>query len=318
MRPDAFAEEHTDASGKFFTRLRRYQDVLRRLKPDLLVTTTGGAIEWALAGRRLGLPQLHAEDGFGPEESDTQLLRRVLFRRLVLSRVRGIIVPSHSLQDLVRKRWGLGFRPVVFIPNGVKLPPDPARQAIDRAALGLPADRPLIAWVGVMRPEKNLGRLLRAFSRVPASAMLVLIGDGRERPEVERQIQELGLDGRVRLLGFRDDAAAILSLFDLFILSSDTEQMPMVVLEAMAAGLPIVSCDVGDVRMNVAEENRPYIVERSDDALARAMNSLLSEPALRRQIGAANRTRVADDFTAEKMIERYISVYQSAIENRVR
>src|SRR5690606_34421165 len=200
---------------------------------------------------------LHFEDGFGPEEAERQLPRRVWTRRLALARS-DVVVPSHTLRTLATKVWRLNGRRVRHIPNGVR-PRRAFATTLAELGLALPSGRVRIAWVGALRPEKNPARLLRAFGSVKDDAVLLLIGDGPEREALEAEVSRLGLAESVRFLGARDDARDIIMQCDVLALSSDTEQMPLVVLEAMDAGLPVVSTDVGDVRRMVAEPNRPYV-----------------------------------------------------------
>jgi glycosyltransferase involved in cell wall biosynthesis len=97
----------------------------------------------------------------------------------------------------------------------------------------------------------------------------------------------------------------LLPCFDVFALSSDTEQMPLSVLEAMAAGRPIASTDVGDVAAMVADENRPYVAERSTERLARSIEALIKDPSRATAIGAANARRTREQFAQQRMFERF-------------
>lgn len=302
--------------GSFPERLLRYQATIRRFRPDLLATYNWGSIEWALATWLAPVPHIHVEDGFGPDEIDRQLLRRVWIRRVALAKSFKVIVPSRTLECVSRKVWRLPSRRILYIPNGAapltEKASDKARQA-SRQEIGVPEDVPVIGWIGAFRREKNVGRLMRAFAVVSENAVLVLVGDGRDRESIEAIARDLGIGGRVRMLGSRVDIESLLPLFDVLALSSDTEQMPVAVLEGMAAGLPIASVDVGDVRIMVAPENLPYIVERSDHALAEALAKLLESSALRRQIGQANLRAVQCRFSAARMIETYVSIFSEAV-----
>lgn len=309
-------------AGALPARLARYRTYLRKTRPDLLVTYNWGAIEWALAGRLTFLPLIHVEDGFGLEEASRQLRRRAWLRRLVLSGARAVVVPSRTLLAIAQHAWGLAPARLRYIPNGIMTRLSEAHAAdapaaggrLTRATLGLPDDAAIIGWAGTLRREKNLARLLHAFARQtprPAPA-LALVGDGPERPALESLARTLGIAARVHFLGTRADVERILPLFDIFALSSDTEQMPLAVLEAMQAGLPIAAVDVGDVRAMVAAANRPFIVERSEPALATALAALLAEPALRRRIGAANRAHAAA-FSFASMVEAYTELFRSSV-----
>src|SRR5690606_14357267 len=118
-------------------------------------------------------------------------------------------------------------------------------------------------WVGTLaglRKVKNLPALVRAFSRLPHEWQLVIAGEGPERAAIVAEAERLGIEDRVHLPGFVADPAKLAGLFDIFALSSTSEQFPISVVEAMAAGLPVASPMVGDVAAMVAEENLDFLV----------------------------------------------------------
>jgi glycosyltransferase involved in cell wall biosynthesis len=162
-----------------------------------------------------------------------------------------------------------------------------------------------IAWSGALRPEKNPVRLLQAFAPLRERATLLIIGDGPERPRVVAEARALELGHSVRLLGVRRDSRDILMQCDLLAVSSDTEQMPLGVLEAMDAALPVASFDVGDVWRMVSPENRPFVVAHSTPALTAALARLAANPELRRKVGAANRARAEEVYSADSMIRAH-------------
>jgi glycosyltransferase involved in cell wall biosynthesis len=307
---DAAFVEHVVPPGTLLARLSHYRGFLEANRPQLLVTYNWGAIEWAIANLAVGIPHVHVEDGFGPDEADRQLLRRVWLRRLALARSDAVVVPSATLDSIARQIWKLNPSRIHLIPNGV----DPSRynrapDAAFRARFDLPAGSLLIGWVGALRREKNVERLLRAFASTARDAYLLLIGDGPERDELDAIVRALSLGHRVRFLGQQGDVSSLLAQLDVFALSSDTEQMPMAVLEAMAAGLPIASVDVGDVRAMVAPENQRFVVGRTDEALAKALTDLLDDGALRKALGRANRERVTHRFHLRDMVRAYESLF---------
>lgn len=289
---------------------------LRRLRPDLLVTYNWGTIEWALAAAFTGIAYLHIVDGFGPEEADGQIPRRVWFRRLALARCARTVVPSQTLWRLASEVWRLPPGRLAHIPNGIDVERF-ARQPDARlvAELGIPRDRPVIGTLATLRPEKNISRLLQAFARVigEARASLVIAGDGPERPVLEAEAAAMGLAEHVIFTGAIDDPARLVGAFDVFALSSDTEQMPVSVIEAMAAGRPVVSVDVGDVADMVSAENRPFIVERQPAALAGAILAVLSDGDLREKIGAANRQCARQRYSLEGMLNAYGELHAAVL-----
>jgi L-malate glycosyltransferase len=299
--PVAFVGAPT-AEQSLPARLGAYRRMLRDLQPDLLLTYNWGSIEVALANRGR-IPHLHMEDGFGPEEARRQLQRRIWLRRLALAHSR-VVVPSLTLQEIALEIWRLRPNRVHYLPNGVA-PASTCATRLDTIAPGLPGGAVRIAWAGGLRREKNLTRLLQAFAPVKDKAVLLLIGDGPEKAAVLAEAERLALGTRLRLLGPRSDVRDILMQSDILALSSDTEQMPLVVLEAMDAGLPIVACDVGDVRYMVAPANRSFVVAPNDEAFAAALATLTATTEARQAIGEANRLHVRQFFSEERMIESY-------------
>ena len=288
--------------GDTIGNVRRFRAAIRRLGPSTMLTHNFGSIEWAIANRTGLVRHVHVEDGFGPEERSSQLPRRVWLRRLFL-RGRTVALPSQTLMRIATDIWRLDPERLRYVPNGIDLarfdgPPRPAPW---------PGEGPVVGTVAALRAEKNLGRLLRAFHRAAAltPARLVIIGDGPERPGLERLAGALGIADRVHFTGHVADPAALIKSFDIFALSSDTEQMPISLLEAMAAGLPTASTDVGDVRAMLPDENRPFVTVRDDDALAAALRELIGDPAMRRSLGAASRAKAERAFDQQRMFDRW-------------
>ena len=249
---------------------------------------------------------LHIEDGFGPEERDRQLPRRALIRRLVLARST-VVLPSRNLQRIATTIWRLPAARVRYIPNGIDLERFAAAHA-QTSGINTP---PVVGTVAALRAEKNLARLLRAFAAVATTAQLVIAGDGPEHAALRDLTRSLGLQAQVRFAGHIDDPAPIYAGFDVFALSSDTEQMPLSVIEAMAAGLPVAATDVGDVRAMLASENAPFVGKLHESDLARALTALLGDPALRARIGAANQAKARAEFGQAAMFQAYGALWRN-------
>jgi L-malate glycosyltransferase len=285
---------------------------LRRLRPDILITYNWGAIEWAMANRLFPVAsQLHFEAGFGKEEADIQIRRRVLFRRLALTRAAAVVVPSRRLEDLARRVWKLRPERIAYVPNGVDLArfADPPRDRIP--GFSRSPGEVVVGTVAPLRPEKNVARLLRAFAHLdgPPSTRLVVAGEGSERAALTQLAEGLGIAARVVFTG-HIAAEAVLGTFDVFALSSDTEQMPNALLEAMAAGRAVAAVDVGDVKDMVSAANRDFIVPRDDEqGLAQAMSRLLREPAKRAELGCHNRRRAVESFSQDRMFADYLRIF---------
>lgn len=293
--------------------LRASRGVMREEQPDLLLTYNWGAIEWALADRfRPICPHLHVVDGFGPEEATEQLTRRVWLRWLALSGPTTVVVPSHALHRLVVENWKLDPAKVRQIPNGVDAAAL-AREALAPWGLRRGPDELLFGTLGGLRPEKNLGRLLRIAAMLPKDLRwrLVIAGAGEQGAELEAEAQALGLAERVAFTGFVDRPGALLGELDVYVLTSDTEQMPISVLEAMAVGLPVLATDVGDLRrMLPAESRSTCVLARAEEkAFADRLAALLAAPDERRRLGDLNRAKAAE-FSLEAMVASYERLFR--------
>jgi glycosyltransferase involved in cell wall biosynthesis len=288
-----------------------YRRILREARCDLAITYNWGAIEWAFATRLIpGLRHIHIEDGFGPEEATWQLPRRVRFRRLALtSASTTVVVPSHVLHNIALQVWRLSAASVELIPNGVDLKRFAFVDVAQARALAGKADGEiLIGTVATIRPEKNLSLLIRAFAKLPLepATRLFIVGSGSETERLKATARDAGVQDRVVFFGFASKPELILRAFDVFAMSSITEQMPLGLLEAMACALPVAATAVGDIGQMVAEENRPYLV-RSEalDSLAGALWSLVQDPGLRSRIGHLNLAKAVAHYDQEAMFERY-------------
>lgn len=286
--------------------------LLRQVRPDVLVTGNWGSMDWAIARHALpGLRHLHIEDGFGPEEATRQFRRRVLTRRWVLRGSR-VVLPSLTLLRLARQEWRLPEAALRYIPNGLDLTRfNPEGPAVSPAPG--PPGVPLIGTVAALRPEKALDRLLRACALLAQRGnafRLAVIGDGPERGRLEALAAELGIAGQVVFAGHVPDPAAAYRALDIFALSSDTEQMPFSVLEAMGTALPVAATDVGDVAAMLAPENLPFVTPKTDADLAMALAPLLEDAVHRRAVGAANRGRALAEFSDEAMFQAYAALIE--------
>jgi len=299
----------------------RLQGLLRTLAPDLLLTYNWGAIEAVLAARLSRLcPVVHHEEGFRPDESpERQKKRRVLFRRYVLGgRVKQVVVPSRLLERVARSTWRISGDRVRYIPNAVdaeKFRPGPDDAGL-REEWGAGTDTLVLGAVAHLTPVKDLGTLLSAFatSGLRERALLVIAGEGEEKEMLHARSRQLGIDAAVRWLGGVKDTTPLYRAFDLFCVSSKTEQMPVAVLEAMSSGLPVLATSVGDLPVMVGEANRPYVVARENpEGYVDAMVELAGDAALRRKLGAENRAFCLAEYTPSRMTAAYQAVFESAL-----
>ena len=310
LDPDVrYRQADVPGGGGLIGRVLGYRKALELHAPDLLLTYNWGAIEWSMANLLVRLPEVHFEDGFGPDEAGGQLGRRIWTRRLVLRRARTVL-PSKVLLSHAENLWRLPKERLAYIPNGIDC------RRFQRSGEGAGRAEVVIGTVAALRPEKNLGRLLEAFALLPnrEAVRLVIVGDGPERTGLEARAGSLGIKDRVTFSGHCDRPETALAGFYMFALSSDTEQMPISLVEAMAAGLPVAAVAVGDVADMVAEANRSLIVETDAAALSKAMAALIDDPERRASLGKANRARAEDLFDERLMIQRYTDLFQKAMD----
>ncbi|HLI22402.1 MAG TPA: glycosyltransferase, partial [Stellaceae bacterium] len=220
-------------------------------------------------------------------------------------------VPSRSLEAIARREWHLPAARVRYIANGIDADgfaaggTEPPLFARDQGEI-------IIGTVAPLRPEKNVARLVRVFARIDTArpTRLAIAGGGAQRAEIEALASSLGIADRVIFLGAVEEPERALRLFDIFALSSNTEQMPMSVLEAMAVGLPVVSVDVGDVKAMLAPDNRRYVVAKADEpAFAKALMDLAASPKRRSELGALNAIHVRRHYSWEAMVDAYDRIF---------
>lgn len=315
----ALREDFPSLAGKPTPgRLQRLAQAMRGY--DLVLTYNWGAMDAALAHTLfrdfLSLPPLvHHEDGFNHDEAQGLKRSRNWFRRIALGRASALVVPSRRLEAIALGVWHQPSARVHRIANGIETAAFGRKPRAD--ALPRVIKRPGEKWLGTvagLRPVKNLPRLVRALGGLPDEWQLVILGEGPEREAIRAEALRLDLAHRVHLPGFITDPAAAIGLFDVFALSSESEQFPISVVEAMAAGLPVAAPDVGDVAVMVAAANRGYVTPAGDEAaLSQAIAGLAGDARLREALGAANRAKARAEYDAATMIAAYRTVYASAL-----
>lgn len=283
--------------------MKTFRAVIAEYRPDLVLTSNWGCIEWLFANRGRGaVPHIHFEDGFWPDERpDRQNFKRVLARRLAFRR-RGLafVAPSRVLKHVFTDTWKVGSERVHLIPNGVDT---------ERFSAGARPERPVvIGTVAALRAEKRIDRLIDCFRAMPESDVrLLIVGDGPERAALEAQAAGL----RVTFAGAQSDVAPLLAAIDVFALSSDTEQMPISLVEAMVSGLPVVATDVGDVADMVGQTNRQYVTPVEDErALTGSMVALSTNSESRRALGLENRSKALAEYGLDRMTRRYDALFR--------
>ena len=299
----------------------RLQRIARAMRGyELVLTYNWGAMDAVMAHTLFAdlyrlPPLIHHEDGFNADEQGGLKARRNWYRRLALGRTRALVVPSEVLEEIALTVWAQPIGRVHRIANG-----------IDTAAFAKPARADALQgiikrkgeqWVGTLaglRPVKNLPGLVRAFAPLPPHWQLVIVGEGPEKLAIRSEAERLGIEDRVHLPGFAPDPARFVGLFDVFALSSHSEQFPISLVEAMAAGVPVAAPAVGDIAAMVSDENRPLINRAGDEpALSGALLTLAGDAELRGRLGKANRAHARAHYEEKAMIDAYRRLYARAI-----
>ena len=286
---------------------------------DLVCTYNWGAMDAVMAHTLFkdlhGLPPLiHHEDGFDESEARKLKTSRTWYRRIALGRAAGLVVPSERLEEIALVDWQQPLGRVKRIPNGIDTKAFAMRPKKDALRL---IKHPGEYWVGTLaglRTVKNLPRLVRVFSQLADNWQLVILGEGEAHDAILAEADRLQINHRVHLPGAVDDPARVIGLFDIFALSSDSEQFPLSVVEAMAAGIPVIAPAVGDIAGMVSEANAEFIAPPGDEEeLGMALVQLAVSKELRKEVGEANRAKAVAEFDEAKMVATYRRLYSSAM-----
>jgi glycosyltransferase involved in cell wall biosynthesis len=308
----SFEVAHVPATrGRNLNNVPRFAAALRKLSPDRLVTYNFGSIEWAFANVFCRLPHVHVEDGFGPDEAEGPFLRRSILRALAFRLSRSVLVTvSEPLSQIARGKWWVPPDRIKLIPNGIDVYSGPLISERQRRSRFSENGEVVIGTVAGLRPEKRIDRLLHAVSLFPEDLAykLVIAGDGALGSELRALASELGIAENIQFLGHVDDVLPLYSEFDVFALSSDTEQLPLALLEAMAAGLPVASTDVGDIRHVVSADNQAWLCGRDAKHLSQVLLQIIESPQHRHEVGDANSRIVRDRYNSSAMNQAWRNV----------
>ncbi len=279
--------------------------LIRARRPHLVHTHSSKAgLLGRLAARLEGVPAVHTAHAWSFSDGLPWRQRgpAIPIEALAACWTRRFIVVSEADREIALRFGVARAEQVRVVHNGVPEVIPRARPSADGA--------PVIGMVARLAAPKDPLTLLRALAPLRVPYRLDLIGDGPERPAVVAEVQALGLGARVRMLGDRRDVPELLAGMQVFTLVSRQEGFPLVILEAMRAGLPVVASDVGGVREAVAEGVTGALVARGDVAgLRAAFLRLLSDPGLRARQGQAGRQAWERRFTAARMIEATLNIY---------
>ncbi|MBD2842276.1 glycosyltransferase family 4 protein [Erythrobacter rubeus] len=295
--------------------------IAQALKPyDLILSYGWGAMNVAMAhtvfAQQLGLPPLiHHEDGFDAGAVQELSFRRNWYRRIALGRAHSLVVPGETLEKIAVDVWKQPRQRVVRVPPGIDTKafarkPDPGKLRLVK--------REGEVWIGTLSDlgaNEQLPRLVEAVPDLPENCHLVILGEGPEKEAIQDAAVGREVSHRVHLLGAIDDPSKVIGLFDIFAQALTTEQFPLAVVKAMAAGLPIVAPDVGDIKGILGERNREFITATGGaEALAAMLGEFARDPDLAKRIGRENREKARKLFDISRMAERYADLYSGALD----
>lgn len=303
--------------------LGQLRRILREVRPDVVHTHSSKAgVLGRMASRSTGIGvRIHTPHTFAfLFDAMFSNAKRRLFRSIegfLGKQTHRLIAVSQSEAETIGKSGVVHPDCVRVVPNGVDPTGFTGRDPVSRTSLGVPEGAPLLAVIGLLNVAKGQDVALHALSKNPArDTHLLIVGHGEERETLESLCAELGLTGRVHFLGWRDDVPEILASCDALLLPSRWEGMPYIVLEAMAASLPVIATRVdGAVELVVEGETGFLAGVGEPEELAGAIGRFLAcSVEDRKALGRAGRERLAQHYTLERMRERLDAVYREALQ----
>ncbi|MCA9074186.1 MAG: glycosyltransferase [Planctomycetaceae bacterium] len=295
----------------------RLTRALREFQPELLQTFMfHGNLVGRIAAWWAGVP--HVVAGVRVVEPDMRW--RMRLDRWTNRLVDHTVCVSRAVADAYLD-LGYGEDQLTVVPNGVDFERFANAEPADLTTFGIPRNSHTIISVGRLHPQKGFDRLIDAFADVTARATvdepfhLMIVGEGPERQMLESQIDRLGLNAHVHLIGRQPETAPLLRATDLFVLSSRWEGMPNVLLEAMAAGLPCVATNVEGVAELITDEKTGLCVsvDGTDELLSAAIERLITNTTFAGEIATSGQARVREAFTWEQTIQGFESVWERVL-----
>ncbi len=257
-------------------------------------------------------PLIHHES-----EAEQPSAVRNIYRRFALGKSAGVVVSSERMEEMALVQWQQPIGRVKHIPSGIEVRKYAKRPAHD-VLPGL-IKRTGEKWVGTvanLAMTDELSRLIKICATLPENWHLVILGEGTERQAILDEADRLEVNHRVHMPGQIDDLSQVLGLFDIFASVSDASRSSRTLIEAMAAGLPIIAADDGDAENFVAQENRAFVASPHaiEQDLTRNITKLAADKGLRAKLGDANRRKALSDYDEQKSIATYRRLYASAMQ----
>ena len=295
-----------------FARLRDFTRFLKERKFSVVHThLTYANIIAGLAGKITRTPLISTLHSTAVDRRHAHFLRDKI-ELMILSSVNKVLGVGKSVSDIYEPILG---REVSVLANAVDENTKLTKQEYKmlRAQIGLASSQPTFISVGRLSPDKDVDGLLQAFSIIRKSAQnaaLLIVGDGELRPELEEKAQSLGLEKAVFWLGMRNDVPKLLAVSDVYISASRREGLPISLLEAMMAALPMVVTDVGEVAALVGNDAGILVPHSEPTLLAEAALRVLEMPNYGKFLGEAGLARARKDYGAEQWFMRLMNIYE--------
>ncbi len=298
--------------------LKRIRSLLREFKPEVVQVNAARTVKY---GALVSMLEQNTRCVFvyrnigDPRTWVRGLLRKWFYRNFAINQMDGIVAVSRTSFDFLKLLLN-GNSDLVRIPRAVEpatFVPKQRREKV-RQSLSTPELAPVLVFVGSLTPEKRVDRLIRllqhGISQFPLLQLWIL-GDGTLKRELETYAETLGVAGAVRFIGLQQDVASYVNAADLFVLSSETEGIPGVVLEAGLLGIPSIACNVGGVSDCILDGETGILVDPSNEtSMIEAVVELLSHAGQRIEMGKKASNWVMKNFLMEGIAEQYLEFYK--------
>lgn len=295
--------------------------VIDQFQPDVVQVNGGRAIKYgsfAKKSSRFKTWRLVYRNIDDPKYWVTDPLRRWFYRQLVMPGIDGAVGVSEATLQNVKTMYGLNI-PATFIPNGIDTSPlnltEP--QAETRRTLGVPSDCQVVLFMGNLTRQKRPDRFLRVIKAVAERYSHLeawFLGDGPMRESLVQEVENLGLQKIVRFWGYQTGIAPYIYASDLLLVTSDSDGIPAVILEAGYLGKPTVASNVGGISECVLDGQTGFLADPQDEeALTNAVLTLLTDQNLRAEFGQRAQKWVGQNYTMDHIAERYLNFYQQLL-----
>lgn len=304
-------------AGKDLGLIWRLKDFVSKRKYTIVHTHNQGPLLYAGLAKVFGGKFLlvHTEH-INETKEISYSTKDILYNKFLYRQLDGFISIARHLTKYFRSHYNLSHAQLTTIPNSIAIETAPSLPISElRRELGLSDETVIVGNISALRPQKDHRTLIKAMeiivSKMP-NIVLVIAGEGESRHELFEYVRQFELGQHIRFLGYRPDVKELLAQFDLFVLSSLYEGLPLCILEAMAAGLAVVATNVEGTNELVRNGQTGLLVpSKQPEQFADAIITVLRDQNLRERMGVAGQQLVADEYNFEKMIDSYASYYRA-------